>query len=90
MLSKTLRPNGANVLSFRIQKNSFLVGSEGSVLSINHLLTVLSIKYIWGIQNKKHLFLKTFQHGMSSSVNVHYNFFIIIFLQVFIKSSYQE
>ena len=33
--STTLRPNGANVLSFHIQKNSHLVGSEGSVLSIS-------------------------------------------------------
>ena len=31
----TLRPNGTNVLSFRIHKNSLLAGSEGSVLSIN-------------------------------------------------------
>ena len=39
----------------------------------------------------KNIFLfKTFQHYMSSSVNVDYNFFIVIFLQVFIKSSYQE
>ena len=33
--STTLRPNGANVFSFRIQKNSLLVGSEGSTLSVN-------------------------------------------------------
>ena len=33
--SKTLRRNGAHVLSFRIQKNSLLVRSEGSVLPIN-------------------------------------------------------
>ena len=39
----------------------------------------------------KNLFLfKTFRHYMSLSVNVHYNFFTIIFLQVFIKLSYQE
>ena len=33
--SKTLKLNGDNVLSFRIQKNSLLFGSEGLVLSIN-------------------------------------------------------
>ena len=39
----------------------------------------------------KNLFLfETFRRYMSLSVNVHYNLFTIIFLQVFIKLIYQE
>ena len=35
----TLRPNDAKVLSLRIQKNSLLVESEGSVLFINLIIS---------------------------------------------------
>ena len=45
--------------------------------------------YEYHICKIKNIFL-FFRDYMSSSVNVNYNFFIIIFSQVFIKSSYQE
>ena len=43
----TLRPNGANVLGFCIHKNSLLIGSEGSVLSINLISHIYIYVYIY-------------------------------------------
>ena len=69
--STTLRTNGANVLSFRIEKNSLLVGSEESVLSINLISQSSSSTWWFSLRKCGSNFVWEYHLLMQSFVNIY-------------------